>query len=699
MTTSIATLGIQVTSRGVKEAERDLAALERQGGKTENRVRDLGKVMSGALVAGFGAATVLTGKYIANTIAAEKVQTQLAARIKSTGAAAGLALGDLNKMAAALQRATTFDDESIGEAQALLLTFTKVTSENFGKATEAVLDMATAMGGDLKGAALQIGKALNDPVQGLTALSRAGVQFSDSQKEVIKNLVETGRTAEAQKIILRELETQMGGAARAARNTLGGSLQALKNTVDNLLEGDSSTGGMRGLRNSVESLNTTLNDPGVQQGFQTIIGGMVRAGAAAVELVGKLGSAIGALREFHGATSQQSRNVLVNRRNELETELFRAQRRTGQGLGDANDPLGKLFGLGSGKDDKVAKIKAQIAEIDQALARLGRKRDDWIEGRVTRKSGSGRWANVTSDPQAAMPASAVLDTGTGEVRARGIRSVGTAAREAAKSLRDFALEENGVAAALARIDQERFDAMEGWAALRAELEGPLAQAEHEHIERMTEIDRLGRMAGATADEIVAAKARETDAYRQTTDAILEQQRAQANPEAVRLMDDWRSGMAGALTDIVTGAKSAKDALKDFFDDFAAQITRAIANRWMEQLFGSMGTTGQGSSGGGGLFSIFASLFGGGRANGGPVSRGKVYEVNERGTPEVFTAGGRQFLIPPATGRVTPMAESYSQRRPSAVYQTINVQGKVDMRTADQIARQTGSEIGRAMRNG
>jgi hypothetical protein len=88
-----------------------------------------------------------------------------------------------------LQKVTTFGDEAIISSQALLLTFTQVGEEAFPRAQKSILDVATAMGTDLKSATLQVGKALNDPIQGITALTRSGIQFSESQKAVIKQMV------------------------------------------------------------------------------------------------------------------------------------------------------------------------------------------------------------------------------------------------------------------------------------------------------------------------------------------------------------------------------------------------------------------------------------------------------------------------------------------------------------------------------
>lgn len=74
------------------------------------------------------------------------------------------------------------------------------------------LDMATAMNGGLKPSAeqlsnqaIQLGKALNDPIIGMGALRKVGVAFTEAQKEQIKTLQESGDLMGAQKIILNEL--------------------------------------------------------------------------------------------------------------------------------------------------------------------------------------------------------------------------------------------------------------------------------------------------------------------------------------------------------------------------------------------------------------------------------------------------------------------------------------------------------------
>jgi hypothetical protein len=138
-------------------------------------------------------------------------------------------------MAAGLQRISLYDDDQIlKEVTANLLTFTNVTGTQFDKAQVAILNLSTRLGTDLTSASVQVGKALNDPIKGVTALGRAGVQFTAQQKEQIAALVESGDVAGAQTIILQELETQFGGAAEAAANV--DPYTQLANEVGNLSE-------------------------------------------------------------------------------------------------------------------------------------------------------------------------------------------------------------------------------------------------------------------------------------------------------------------------------------------------------------------------------------------------------------------------------------------------------------------------------
>ncbi len=645
----IATLGIVVKSQGVKEAERGLKGLEKQGADTERRASSLAatfgrasKAIGAAALAGFGVAAAGAALYIKNSIEAERVQAQLAARIKSTGMAARLSLGDLNKMAGALQAVTTFDDESIGEVQARLLTFTKVARDNFQRATEATLDLSTALGGDLNSAALQVGKALNDPVLGVTALARAGVQFSDAQKGVIKNLVETGRTADAQRIILRELETQMGGSARAARDTLGGAMAALKNSFDNLLEGDA--GGLRGTKTEIERLNTALNDPGLKRGIDNLAGGLLSAANAAIAAAGQLGGFLQKYKDFLSskgfARADQDTTIkdLETRRAKLIKGLERFNSGVQFSQAGTNDVIGRLLGV----DKSVpAAFKKELDETERLLARARKIQalgGDFVEGRITIGAGM---PGVNGRPSNGAAAPAPTEAGQSTV-AKAFRATETAAKDAAKAIVDYTADEQAMLAASLSVESSKSQALVAFARIRAELEGPLAVAEFDHIARMQEIARLGQDAGVAADAIEAAQAREAAAYKATTTAMLEQMEAAANPERLRAMDAFRQEGSNFLEDLASGVKPI-NALTDALDGFAAQLRQMIAENLMAKFFGQSGTSQTGSSGGGiwdMLGGLFGSFLGGGfSASSGGVSGAEFADVFSNGGAFGFAKGG------------------------------------------------------------
>lgn len=210
-------------------------------------------------IAAAGGIAILTGalkKVTTESVAAQDAEAQLVASLESTNYAAGQTKESLLEMAAELQRTTRYGDDAVIAMQSVLLTFTKIGGDVFPKATLAIADMSSKLGGDLKSTALQVGKALNDPVKGVNMLSRAGVQFSDSQKAMIESLVATNKHAEAQSVILKELETQFGGSAKAARNTLGGALEALSNAWGDAFE--VSRENSAGIIAAIESLTAVI---------------------------------------------------------------------------------------------------------------------------------------------------------------------------------------------------------------------------------------------------------------------------------------------------------------------------------------------------------------------------------------------------------------------------------------------------------
>ena len=238
--TDFAKLGFDVNSQPLTRATKELNSMSGAAGGTEKRVSSLGKTMLKYL----GGAAIIAGttrefrKINDEVQQLERNMLRTEAIIQATGGAAGFTADQLREQARALAFATLESTEGIMKAQQVLLTFRNVTGDTFTRATELAADLATVTGGSLQGAMTQLGKALEDPVTGINAMTRSGVSFTDQQKEMIKSLAESGDLLGAQTIILDELAGQYGGVARAeaegfagAQDTLAQSLQELRIAV------------------------------------------------------------------------------------------------------------------------------------------------------------------------------------------------------------------------------------------------------------------------------------------------------------------------------------------------------------------------------------------------------------------------------------------------------------------------------------
>ena len=211
--------------------------MDRSESKMSSAAKMAGKAGLAGAVLGLGAAVkVGFGEFME----AQKVSAQTAAVLKSTGGAANVTSKSIGRLSESLMKKSGVDDEAIQSGANMLLTFTKIRNEAgkgnqvFDAATKVTLNLSVAMGKDMQSSAVLVGKALNDPIKGIGALSRVGVQLDESQKKLIKSLVASGNTMGAQKIILGELETQFGGSAEAAGKTFAGQVNIAKESLTNL---------------------------------------------------------------------------------------------------------------------------------------------------------------------------------------------------------------------------------------------------------------------------------------------------------------------------------------------------------------------------------------------------------------------------------------------------------------------------------
>lgn len=199
--------------------------------QTENMKTGFGKAFTGIAAAAAGAfAAVQIGGFLKGTIAefaeSERIGRLTNAVITSTGGAANVSAKQVDTLAQALAAKTGIDDEVIASGENVLMTFTNIKNlggvgnDVFDQTTKAALDMSAALGTDVQGSVMLLGKALNDPVDGMSKLTRSGVTFTDAQKEQVKALTATGDILGAQKVILAEVSKEFGGAAEAAADPM-----------------------------------------------------------------------------------------------------------------------------------------------------------------------------------------------------------------------------------------------------------------------------------------------------------------------------------------------------------------------------------------------------------------------------------------------------------------------------------------------
>lgn len=280
--------------------------VDRESGRSKGALSGVGKVVTG--LAGTMAA-VKAVSFLRESIdearEAREVSRLTANAIRSTGGAAQVSAAQVADLSGAMSKKIGVDDEAIQSAANVLLTFTRVRNEAgkgndvFNQTVAAAHDMATVMKTDASSAMLQLGKAINDPIKGLSALGRAGVQFTQQQRDQITAMVEAGDVLGAQKVILGELRTQFGGAAAAAADPM----DKLAVTVGNIKEEFAI-----GLLPTVDAVSNALAGMEPETAANVIkFGAMGVAAGGAVVMVGKVvdgtKSTVSALRDSRAAIS------------------------------------------------------------------------------------------------------------------------------------------------------------------------------------------------------------------------------------------------------------------------------------------------------------------------------------------------------------------------------------------------------------
>lgn len=270
---AVGSIGDQATKTG-KQTESGMGKATRATSRFSAGIGKiaLGSALGGGLVAAAHGVAGAFGEMFAEAKEAARVGKVTDSIIKSTGGAAKVTGDQVAAYAERLSGLIGVDDEVIQSGQNILLTFKGVRNEGsglaaiFDRATAAGADLAAAGFGSIEGNAKTLGKALNNPTKGMTALTRAGVTFTDAQQKTIKRMQESGDLLGAQKIILAEIETQVGGTAAASVSAADKARVGWGNFLENL-----GTMAMPAVNGLLGFFTDTLL-PGVQGVFDVLSG-------------------------------------------------------------------------------------------------------------------------------------------------------------------------------------------------------------------------------------------------------------------------------------------------------------------------------------------------------------------------------------------------------------------------------------------
>jgi hypothetical protein len=205
-----------------KGVDRAMADIKKAEGKMGKLKAGLGKAFlpATAALAGLGAAAWDASKSAEELVSSQAALNQVFSQMGNADAA-----DRVKSLADELERTLGIDEKLIMQVQTTLGTFGELAASAdeaggaFDRTTMAALDLAAAGFGTAESNAVQLGKALNDPVKGLSALAKSGVTFTDAEKDKIKVLVESGKQLEAQEMILAAIEKQVGGTAEATADS------------------------------------------------------------------------------------------------------------------------------------------------------------------------------------------------------------------------------------------------------------------------------------------------------------------------------------------------------------------------------------------------------------------------------------------------------------------------------------------------
>ncbi|PJM66659.1 phage tail length tape measure family protein [Achromobacter ruhlandii] len=643
--------------RASKTAEKRFKEIEKQAKETASSVSSaFAGLLSGALL-GVGFGTVF-GKFIEETKNAQNEQAQLAAVLKSTGNAAGFTAAELNKMASGM--AGVVSEGDINRAQTRLLSYTGVVGDEFPRALQAAIDMSVRLGMTVEQSAETVGKALDVPSKGLTALSKQGFRFTEDQKKLVESLEQTGRVAEAQDVILKALESSYGGAADAARNTLGDALEALQNQINDLMTGDDDS--VNGLTAAVNEFTDLLGSSETKATFSAFTTFLAEVATGLVTVINEFKKAADAADSWLEAINVKVADTIFGDSDpakEVEniTKRLNENRAAVEKLREAQaaNPSGKsknMFGFEQNEnyDQRInvlqSAIRAGEARLVFAQGRLNAKDRDILKGYTGVDETGG--PTTTLEPIRATATSAPAEKATKERVDQGqklidqmnqrIALIGKETeyeklleqvRIGSVTFKTQAQQDEALAAAqtLDFINEQTKayeESQKQAAALSKVLDElyPDQAATNDYLSKLTLLTEGLHNGALTAEQYYEAVEKLEEKFSETSDGMTE--------FAVQAARNIQDALGDTLEDVLSG--NFDNIGSKFSDMIFKMAANAAAANLAQALFGNFGKSGQI---GGLIGSAFSGIFGGGGSGPAPTAA----QVGAAGDGLMFFADG------------------------------------------------------------
>ncbi|MDE3038508.1 MAG: phage tail length tape measure family protein, partial [Pseudomonadota bacterium] len=625
-----------------------------------------------------------------------QAQRKLDAVLQATGFSAGQSKEQLTALAEGYAHTTLFTAEQVQQSEAILLTYKKIHSEIFDQALKATLDISTLFDRDLTASARAVGRALEDPVNGMSALTRAGVMLDPVMKANIKNLVETGQQAEAQKLLLDALAHSVGGQAEAQNQGLTGAThnfsESLKEMKIALGENIEESGTMQNILNGMAKAFQALREeirPTAEEELKEV--------NARMQLIQGMGNDT----FLFGMVDNPAFTQLAERKAKLQDQMAQQEKdkedaRAKERVAIAQEHAEALLGIEKSLNDKIT--KETQTEEEKILAETAAMKQKIQNELLPDKSNQ---SDIEKELALADKLKQVQLDKINEKEAEAAQKLADANQKVVDSLKEriklesitdprqqfiqTEIDKLNPSASKEQIDQTRQTAAAFYDLQQATKDATEAAQAHDKA-----VEKINQEMAHLKSNYQAAK-EGIDAWREKTiedlggvteanqhyidivDQIYNQKLKDAYYKSLQDSKNWEDGaIAGlhkyadeatnaskaasdvfskaandvntALTDMATTGKfnmkslaSAVQSLeKDVLNSFFKQnVTGPIAG-WFGNLLSGGGAPGGGDAGGGGIFgSIFSSIF----HDGGVVGEGFS---STRAVPSLLFAGAPRF---------------------------------------------------------